>query len=159
MTLQELRQKYNISQQKAANIVGMPLRTYARYEADDNYGDKIKRNSIIDLIVKECEITENKGILSLAQIKSLVKKLFDEEYNGEIEFCYLFGSYAKGYATNISDIDLCVATSLSGLDFAGLSERLRETLHKKIDLIRLNNLKDNVDLVSEIMKGGIKIYG
>jgi len=71
----------------------------------------------------------------------------------------LFGSYAKGYAKENSDIDLCVSTNLTGLRFVGLSEAIRDVLHKRIDLIRFNNLSDNFELVSEIMKDGIKIYG
>ena len=159
MELKEKRIGYNISQQKAADIVGIPLRTYVRYEDDDNYGNSLKRKAIINAIDEYCEITEDKGILSLEQIKTIVGDLFDSEYKGEIEFCYLFGSYAKGYAKDKSDVDLCVSTTLSGLNFVGLIERLRNVLHKRIDLIRLNNLKENVELISEIMKGGIKIYG
>lgn len=159
MELKEKRIGYNISQQKAADIVGIPLRTYVRYEDNDNYGDSLKRKAIINAIDEYCEITEDKGILSLEQIKTIVGDLFDSEYKGEIEFCYLFGSYAKGYAKDKSDVDLCVSTTLSGLNFVGLIERLRNVLHKRIDLIRLNNLKENVELISEIMKGGIKIYG
>lgn len=33
-------------------------------------------------------------------------KLFKEQYKNMVEFCYLFGSYAKGYATERSDVDL-----------------------------------------------------
>ena len=159
MELKEKRMGYNISQQRAADIVGIPLRTYVRYEEDDNYGDSLKRKAIINAIDECCEINEDKGILSIEQIKKSIQKLFDSEYKDKIEFCYLFGSYAKGYANDKSDVDLCVSTSLSGLDFAGLSEKLRNALHKRIDLIRLNNLKDNVELINEIMKVGIKIFG
>ena len=159
MELKEKRMGYNISQQRAADIVGIPLRTYVRYEDDDNYGDSLKRKAIINAIDECCEINEDKGVLSIEQIKKSIQKLFDSEYKDKIEFCYLFGSYAKGYANDKSDVDLCVSTSLSGLDFAGLSEKLRNVLHKRIDLIRLNNLKDNVELINEIMKVGIKIFG
>ena len=58
-----------------------------------------------------------------------------------------------------SDVDLYVSSSLTGLRFVGLIERLRQTLHKKVDLIRSSELNNNIDLVNEILKGGIKIYG
>ena len=80
-------------------------------------------------------------------------------YKEEVVFCYLFGSYAKGYATDTSDIDLCVSTSLTGLAFVGLIEELRKVLNKKIDLLRLSDLTNNEVLIQEIMKDGIKIYG
>ena len=73
--------------------------------------------------------------------------------------CALFGSYAKGYAGDESDVDLCVCTSLTGLAFVGLIEELRLALHKKVDLLRLSDISDNLDLLKEIMKDGIKIYG
>ena len=71
----------------------------------------------------------------------------------------MFGSYSKGYAKDNSDIDLCISTSLTGVAFVGLIEELREALNKRIDLLRINDLKDNIELVEEIMKSGIKIYG
>ena len=53
----------------------------------------------------------------------------------EIEYCYLFGSYAKGTANDNSDVDLMVKTDISGLKFYDLIEKLREELNKKVDLL------------------------
>ena len=159
MTLLQIRNKYQISQALAASSVGVPLRTYIRYENNNDYGNSLKRESMIQKLMNKYEITEDKGILSIETIKNELTSLFDSEYKGKIEFCYLFGSYAKGYAKGNSDVDLCVSTSLTGLRFAGLSEAIRNVIHKRIDLIRFNNLENNLELVSEIMKDGIKIYG
>ena len=159
MNLLEIRQKYNLSQLQAATSLDVPIRTYIRYEKDDSYGNDLKRKSMILELIDKYEITEDKGILTIDDIKERLTALFNGEYKDKIEFCYLFGSYAKGYAKDISDVDLCVSTELSGLDFAGLSESIRNTLNKRVDLIRFNNLKNNLDLVNEIMKDGIKIYG
>ena len=159
MTLLETRKQYKMSQQEIANLLNVPLRTYVRYELDNQYGDSFKRRTMIQLINEKFEITETKGLLSIDFIKSELNALFNKKYKGLIEFCYLFGSYAKGYATEKSDVDLCVSTSLTGFDFAGLSEDIRQILHKKIDLIRFNTLSGNLDLIEEVMKEGIKIYG
>ena len=159
MTLFELRKTYQISQATAANIIGIPLRTYVRYESDESYGDALKRESMVRIINNTCEITETKGLLSIEKISKTLCDLFVNKYKDQIDFCYLFGSYAKGYAKENSDVDLCVSTSLGGLDFVGLSEDIRNVLHKKIDLIRFSNLKNNLDLINEIMKDGVKIYG
>ena len=159
MKLKELRNEYNLSQLEAARILGIPERTYRRYETDDNYGSLIKRKMFINMLNERCEITEEKGLLSVQLIKEKVSALFDNEYDGQIDFCYLFGSYAKGLANEKSDVDLYVSSSLTGLRFVGLIERLRQTLHKKVDLIRSSELNNNIDLVNEILKGGIKIYG
>ena len=157
MTLLQIRNKYQISQALAASSVDVPLRTYIRYENNNDYGNSLKRESMIQKLMNKYEITEDKGILSIEAIKNELTSLFDGEYNGKIEFCYLFGSYAKGYAKGSSDVDLCVSTSLTGLRLAGLSEAIRTVLHKRIDLIRFNNLENNLELVYEIMKDGIKI--
>ena len=159
MTLLQIRNKYQISQALAASSVGVPLRTYIRYENNNDYGNSLKRESMIQKLMNKYEITEDNGMLSIETIKNELTFLFDSEYKGKIEFCYLFGSYAKGYAKDNSDVDLCVSTSLTGLRFAGLSEAIRTVLHKRIDLIRFNNLENNLELVCEIMKDGIKIYG
>lgn len=159
MRLRELRESYNISQLQAATIVGMPLRSYVRYESDDFYGDELKRQFIISKLKSECEIDETKGLLSIDKIKKTVSKVFDNEYKGQIDFCYLFGSYAKGYAKDNSDVDLYVSTSLDGFKFVGLMEKLRLALHKKVDLIKMNSEHLNAVLLKEIMKDGIKIYG
>jgi len=38
-------------------------------------------------------------------------------------------------------------------------ERLRSTLHKRIDALNIEQLKDNMELTEEILKDGIRIYG
>lgn len=158
MRLLDVRTQYGLSQKEASDIARIPVRTYVRYEKDDDYGSPLKRLMIIKMLNDQCEITETKGILDVEQIKTTLVRLFDNEYKDQIDFCYLFGSYAKGYAKDNSDIDLCVNTNLTGLKFAGLSESIRRVLHKKIDLIRFSNLENNSTLLSEIMKDGIKIY-
>ena len=159
MYLLELRNQYGLSQIEAACALNMPLRTYIRYEKDNNYGNALKRSMMIEMLIDKYEITVNKGLLSVEKIKTLLSALFEGEYKGQIEFCYLFGSYAKGYAKENSDVDLCISTQLKGLKFAGLSESIRRVLHKNVDLIRFSNLENNITLISEIMKDGIKIYG
>ena len=157
MTLIETRKHFELSQAVAAHLAGVPLRTYIRYEADDEYGNFLKRKAIIDSIVDKCEITEDKGVLTVNQIINGVRDIIKENYQDSVSLCYLFGSYAKGYATEKSDVDLCVATDLTGFDFAGLAEEIHQKLHKNIDLNKLNNA--GTDLIIEIMKDGIKIYG
>ena len=158
MNLREAREQYNLSQIEAAIMIGVPIRTLRRYEQDDNYGSEYKRQMFIDILRKNCEITEEKGLLTVEYIRDELVALFDGQYKGLVDFCYLFGSYAKGYASEKSDVDLCVSTSLTGLEFVGLSESIRNLLRKKIDLIRFDTLKNNFDLIDEIMKDGIKIF-
>jgi predicted nucleotidyltransferase len=76
-----------------------------------------------------------------------------------VEYCYLFGSYAKGTASEKSDVDLLVHTKLTGMSFFGLVEELREGLKKKVDVLDQKQIVNNFELVNEILKDGIKIYG
>lgn len=157
MNLFDLRKEYGLSQLKAAEICAIPLRTYVRYENSDNYGDSLKRKAMITAIKDACEITEEKGILSINQIMKGVRKVISEMYQDTVALCYLFGSYAKGYATDKSDVDLFISTDLTGLAYVGLAEEFHKELHKTIDLVNLKNA--NSELVFEVMKDGIKIYG
>lgn len=158
MVLKEFRKKIGITLKEAAGVCNVPLRTYTRYENDNNYGNDLKRNQMLLSLKERYEITEEKGLLTIEVIKEEVSKVFSK-YDDKIIFCYLFGSYAKGYAKEDSDVDLCISTKLSGLSFVGLIEELRCALNKKVDLLRLSDLKDNEELLNEIMKEGIKIYG
>ena len=159
MTLKEIRKALNLSQAEASSIIGIPVRTFRRYELDEAHGSSLMRQNFINILKEKCEISENKGLLSVDVIREGLKTLFDNRYKGMIDFCYLFGSYAKGYATEVSDVDLCISSNLTGMKIAGLAEAIRDVLHKKIDLIRFDSLKNNFELVSEIMKDGVKVYG
>lgn len=77
----------------------------------------------------------------------------------EVSFCYLFGSYVKGTAIPTSDVDLLISANIKGLKFYGLVEEIRIALHKKVDVLDMNQLKENIELTEEIFKDGIKIYG
>lgn len=155
-TLKELRIEKKLTQQQVADMVGISLRSYKSYENDDNKTDTIKYRYIVEELKKINPIDEEHGILSLNDIKSKCEEIFDS-YG--VEYCYLFGSYAKGKATPNSDVDLLISSDIRGIKFFGLIEELRERLHKRVDALDINQLRDNIDLVQEILRDGIKIYG
>lgn len=62
-------------------------------------------------------------------------------------------------ATEISDVDLLVMVEISGIRFYGMVEELRQSLHKKVEVLDIDQLKGNIELTNEILKDGIKIYG
>ena len=49
----------------------------------------------------------------------------------DVNFCYLFGLYAKSKATPTSDVDLLISGKVKGLKYYGLVEEIRTVLHKK----------------------------
>jgi predicted nucleotidyltransferase len=101
-------------------------------------------------------IDEEHGILEIEYIKQKCSLVF-EKY--DVSFCYLFGSYAKGKAEPTSDVDFLISADVRGLEFYGLVEEIRTALHKRVDVLDIHQLRDNLDLTQEILKDGIKIYG
>jgi len=156
MTLKELRKSKDITQAQAAEFVEVPLRTYINYENDAKKQSSIKYKYMLEKLLTYGYVDEEHGILTLDKIKEACENVFSK-YN--VDFCYLFGSYAKGIATALSDIDLLLSTTVSGLNFFGLVEELREALKKKVDVLDINQIKGNFELTNEILKDGIKIYG
>jgi len=156
MTLRELRKNKGITQQKAAEFVGVPLRTYTNYENDPQKQSSVKYKYIIDTLRTYGYIDEENGVLTLEEIKKVCVNILSKH---PVEYCYLFGSYAKGNAKPSSDVDLLIYTTLSGLKFYGLVEELREQLKKKVDVLDQKQIIDNFELTNEILKDGIKIYG
>lgn len=156
MELKELRKKANLTQTEAALIFGVSLRSYKSYENDNDKSNTIKYKYFVNELIKQLEVDEEHGLLTIDVIKQTCSTTF-KKY--DVNFCYLFGSYAKDKATEKSDVDLLIDTKLTGLDFFGLVEELREQLHKKVDLLNINQLQNNEELVRNILNEGIKIYG
>ena len=154
--LKELRKKNGFTQQQAADYFGISLRSYKTYENDETKVDSIKYKYMVEKLEERALVDEEHGILSIENIKDISSKVF-EEY--DVDYCYLFGSYAKGKANEKSDVDLLISTKTNGLKFFGLVERLREELKKKVDLLNVNQLENNTILLNDILKEGIKIYG
>lgn len=156
MTLRELRKNKGITQQQAADFVGVPLRTYSNYENDFKKQTSIKYKYMVEKLYTYGYIDEENGVLTLEEIKKVCVSILSKY---PVEYCYLFGSYAKGKAKPSSDVDLLIYTTLSGLKFYGLVEELREGLKKRVDVLDQKQIIDNFELTNEILKDGIKIYG
>ena len=154
--LKSIRLDKKLTQQQAAGIVGISLRSYKSYENDLDKMGNLKYNYIYEKLSRINPIDEEHGIVDLEYISRKCSEIFDKY---KINFCYLFGSYAKGKAKDDSDVDLLISTEIKGLKFYGLVEEIRNSLHKKVDVIEVAGLKDNVELLEEILKDGIKIYG
>ena len=154
--LKELRKEKNLTQKDAANRLGVSLRSYVSYENDENKIDTIKYKYFLKELESFNHIDEEHGVLTQDKIIRICKEVF-RNYN--IDYCYLFGSYAKGKASPTSDVDLFISTDIKGIKFFELVEVLRESLKKKVDLIDFKQFINNEDLAQEILKEGVKIYG
>ena len=153
-TLKEIRQSLNITQIEAAKILGISRRSYQKYESSNDANTKYE--FLVYKMVQLTKIDEENGVLTIEKIIDVVSKVLE---NYEVKSCFLFGSYAKGKANGKSDVDLLIDSNVTGLDFFGLIEELRENLHKKVDLLTLDSISNSPDMLKEILKDGIKIYG
>ena len=154
--LKDIRIEKRMTQQEVADLVGISLRSYKSYENEEEKSDSIKYKYILEQLEQINFVDEEHGLLTIEDITRKCANVF-QHY--EVKFCYLFGSYAKGKETPVSDVDLLISADVKGLKFYGLVEELRVALKKKVDVLNINQLKDNLELTEEILKDGIKIYG
>ena len=67
------------------------------------------------------------------------EKIVEICQRNDIEFCALFGSFARGEANSESDIDLLVRFSKPiGWAFYGIADELEKALGRKVDLATEN---------------------
>ncbi len=154
--IKNIRLEKKLTQRQVSEILGISLRSYKTYENDIKKQGTIKYNYIIEKLQQINPLDEEHGILEMDYIKEKCKLVLDEY---PVNYCILFGSYAKGKAGESSDVDLLISSDVKGLKYYGMVEKLRNSLHKKVDVINLEQLKDNMELTNEILKDGIRIYG
>ena len=93
----------------------------------------------------------NKDILTIEQIKSVVKPLA-EKY--QVEAIYLFGSYARGEAHEDSDLDFLVFSGdkCDPTQVFAIAEELREKFKKSIDAFEICEINKGTPFYNAIMK-------
>ncbi len=154
--LKSCRLEKKLTQAEAAERLGVSLRSYITYENDETKKESTKYRFLLQELRSIKPLDEEHGLLTIDTIREICSKILSEY---SVEFCYLFGSYAKGKAADTSDVDLLVSTKTTGLRYYELAERLREALHKKVDLLEMKQLLNNENLLREVLKEGIRIYG
>jgi len=93
--------------------------------------------------------------MSISDIKTATVPVF-EEYG--ISKAVLYGSYAKGCASDSSDVDLLVDSGLRGFAFTGLVEDLFESLKKPVDILDVTHIAKESKIDKEIQQTGVVIY-
>ena len=104
------------------------------------------------------EVEKLSRIYSVQEIKEALFSIFDA--NPMIYSAVLFGSYAKGEATEQSDVDIVIDSrgQLLNINFYGVLDEITERLGKKVDLLELSEIKKPSDIYTKIQRGGITIY-
>lgn len=95
-------------------------------------------------------------IYTIEQIKNKSKEVFDNQ--DFVKEAYLFGSYARGEATEKSDIDFMIVLNRAvGMEFFGLYHFLKKEFQKDVDVL---TEKEAYDIMPEsIERDKVKIYG
>ena len=95
--------------------------------------------------------------MTIEIIREKIKPIFDE--SGVIQ-AVIFGSYAKGLATENSDIDIVVETEphVRGLMFYGILGRVVDVLGVEVDMVAKRSIKSGSPIEKEIMETGRIIY-
>ncbi|MCD7708513.1 MAG: nucleotidyltransferase domain-containing protein [Clostridiales bacterium] len=87
-------------------------------------------------------------------VEEISKRIRPEAEKYQLPAVYLFGSYARGTATEESDVDLIVdtaGTEIKGLFALGaLYNDLEIALEKKIDVITVQSLQQPAQMNSEL---------
>ncbi len=157
--IQTVRENLELTQVELSKILNIPVKTIRNWEQNIRVPSDYIVELIIDRILRQQreETLKNNDdyIPSFLTIKDKVKNVVSL-YN--IDKVYLYGSYAKGTETSISDIDLYMISDIDDLDYFGVIEDLRNSLNKKIDLLSNKTIKKDSQIEKEIIRTGILIY-
>jgi len=94
-------------------------------------------------------------MLTVEEIKTKLIPIF-EAYG--VQSATLFGSIAKGTATERSDLDLMVDSGLKGLRFVGLMDAVQNAVLLPINLLDISHIEKGSRIDREICETGIVIY-
>ncbi len=92
---------------------------------------------------------------SISDITTMLTPVFDD-YG--ISRAVLFGSVAKGTATDKSDLDLLVDSKLRGLRFVGFMEAVRHAVGMPVDVFDIEHIENGSKIDQEIYSTGVTIY-
>lgn len=95
-------------------------------------------------------------VYTIPELKDILTPIFQQ--NG-VRQAILFGSYANGYATPQSDVDLLVDSGLRGLAFFGLLEDVVTALDIPVDLLDVSQISADSRISKEIRESGVEILG
>ena len=96
-------------------------------------------------------------MLTINEIKETITRLV-KDY--PISRVILFGSYARGDATERSDVDLIIDSEgrLSALEFFGIVGIIVETIPISVDVFELDEVKKPSKMFDQIRSEGVVIY-
>jgi len=96
-------------------------------------------------------------MLTVEEIRTRLATVFETE---PIYKAILFGSYARGEATEDSDVDIVIDSRgyLLNMNFFGVLHDITELLEKKVDLIELAEVKEGSPILAELKERGVVLH-
>ena len=92
-------------------------------------------------------------VYTVSELQNILSPIFQQ--NG-VKQAILFGSYAKGFATPESDIDLLVDSGLRGLAFFGLLEDVATAIDAPVDLLDVSQIKKTPGSTGRSERAGLQ---
>lgn len=96
--------------------------------------------------------------MAVPTIQDVQKKVIPVLEEFGVRKAVLFGSIAKGTATECSDLDMMVDSGLKGLDFVDLIVCVEEAIGIPVDLLDVTHIRKGSRVDQEILKTGVSIY-
>jgi hypothetical protein len=155
MDLKASRKSKGLTQSQAAEIAGVSLSSYKNHELGRSKMDSALGRMIAERIQSYDPYHFKRGVYPISVLAERIKEVFADR---EIDYAYLFGSYAKGTAWDESDVDLLIGGPITGLEYFSLGGALERALHKYVDVIRVQDILGNVEFLNEILSTGFRIY-
>ena len=96
-------------------------------------------------------------MLSVAEIKTAVEPIVKDT---KVRKLVLFGSYAKGTASEDSDMDLYMVSNgeITGLDFFDLKSKIEDAFEIEIELLPDLDVIPESPVACQINNSGVVIY-
>ena len=94
---------------------------------------------------------------TINEIRDMLHPVFQSQ---PIFNAILFGSYAKGNATPLSDVDILIDSKgkIRGIDFYGIFDEITSALRVPVDLIEASQVVEGGKIQLEIAESGVSIY-
>ncbi len=155
--LKDTRLSKRMTQEEAALALGVSLRSYKSYENEKEKEKTDKYKYLLSRLENYVSIDEKHGVLTLDEIRRGVRRIL-AEYEGEVSYAVLFGSYARGKATRESNVNLLISTRVTGLRLSDMRVRLEDVLRKRVSILERKSLVLTEPYLDEILMHGVRVY-
>lgn len=89
-------------------------------------------------------------------IEEITKTIVSISSQYDVDEIYIFGSYARGEADDISDLDIAIrAPRLTIMQIASLSFKIEKSLNVEIDMIPMETMEE--PFLERISKEAVKV--